>query len=257
MTTSPGTFSTAAVLDPACCWQDEAKFTTVACEEFLDESAARSLFAGIEVDPYIPAGYRYKAMTRVRVRDGRVEEQPHGPLYQPADINTLQQGRSRTYAQLRDVHLLDAVILRFAELAGIDAEHEILVQAQRTHCVDGAVAEPAAEGFHRDGIDFLAIVCLSRENIRGGVTMLAKAPPAVPEFEQVLQPMQMLLVDDRAWFHYTSPITPEVSHLPANRDVILLSTSRGTVNRSPEDERAALEFVAASRGAQCEASSPA
>lgn len=243
MTTSSRSFASDAVLDPVCSWQDGAKFMTESCADVLDGAAARGLFDDLAVDPYIAAGYRYKAMTRVRVRDGVVEEQPHGPLYQPADINTLQQGRSRDYAQLRDVHVLDGLIRRFAELTGIDSEHEILVQAQRTHCVGGALAEPAAEGFHRDGIDFLAIVCVSRENIRGGVTMLAKASPAAPEFERVLQPLQMLLVDDRAWFHYTSPIVPRAGHLPANRDVILLSTSRGTVNRSPEDARAALEFA--------------
>lgn len=101
---------------------------------------------------------------------------------------------------------------------------EVLVQAQRIKCERGGpLAKPAVEGFHCDGIDFLGILCVERAGIVGGVTLLSTSPDgSTPVLETTLLPGQMLVLDDRSVFHYTTPVHPKAS--TGHRDVILLCT---------------------------------
>ncbi|HCF27855.1 MAG TPA: hypothetical protein DEV81_11805, partial [Cyanobacteria bacterium UBA11049] len=81
---------------------------------------------------------------------------------------------------------------------------------------------PAPEGIHRDGTDFIGIFSANRENIQGGETHLYIDKKEKPVFKKILHPGELLLVNDREFFHFTTPIKP-TSDAQGVRDVFVLT----------------------------------
>ncbi len=123
----------------------------------------------------------------------------------------------------------------FAQAFGIDFSYEILVQAQRTKCSEGNIGITTPEGFHRDGIEFLAILCVSKYNIIGSETQLINSHGSIV-FKHTLSPGEILLINDTKMLHYTSPITIKNSNQSRYgfRDVLIISSAKGFVNRTPQ-----------------------
>ena len=101
----------------------------------------------------------------------------------------------------------DAVIAAFAD-AGFAAPHLFTV-------------EPS-EGPHRDGHDFVMNAVFSRHNITGGVSQLMPTGGGTCFFEDVLQPLEaIVMADDQMWHHATDilPAGPG----PGHRDILIVS----------------------------------
>lgn len=200
----------------------------------VDLSALGERYAALPIDPYVPQGFRRKQLVRCRVHGSRIVEQPHGPLYQPCGINPTQGGIVRHYDRFPWLSLVAPAVLQFARACGFDETHEVLVQPHRITCSPGAAGEPAVEGYHRDGIHFLGIMCIDRAGIVGGETHLSRDRGRTIALRRTLAPGEMLVIDDREWFHYTTPIEVEECAPQGHRDVLLLSSHPYQVNRAPE-----------------------
>lgn len=199
----------------------------------LDMRALQAHYHTLPLDPYVPQGFRAKQLVRCRVSGERIIEQPHGPLFQSGQLNPVHGDLIRDYARFPRLDLVSEAVRRFAALCGVDAGYEVLVQPHRITCRAGSPGEPAVEGFHRDGIDYMAILCVAREGIVGGETQLVRELGGEVALRRTLQVGEMLLVDDRAWYHYTSSIHAAPGCAEGYRDVLLLSASPGFVNRPP------------------------
>jgi len=194
----------------------------------------QSLFTNIPQDPYVREGYRYKSLARCRINGTEIEKQPHTPLFQDRDTNPVNGGIVRFYPEISDLDRAKEAIMLFANTFKIDYSYEILVQAQRTKCSLHNPGITTPEGFHRDGIDFIAIFCVSQYNIVGSQTQLLNSDDKIV-FQRVLSPGEMLLIDDRQLLHYTSPISvkePQLSDF-GFRDVLIISSAKGFVNQKP------------------------
>lgn len=208
----------------------ESGYELVNVANAIDMQALSAHFATLPQDPYLPKGVRYKQMVRCRLQDGAIVEQPHAPLFQSSKINPVAGDVVRHYERFSRLDLVEGAVRRFAEICGIDQSYEVLVQPHRVTCGRDNPGQPAIEGFHRDGIDFMAIVCVSRHQIVGGTTQLVREPGQPIDLDHTLQVGEMLLADDRAWYHYTSEI--QATGERGFRDVLLLSCSPGYVNRA-------------------------
>lgn len=197
----------------------------------LDLRALRSHYATLPLDPYVPQGFRRKQIVRCRVHGDALREQPHGPLFQSGQINPVLGDLVRDYQRFPRLDLAAPAVRLFAQMCGIDEEYEVLVQPHRITCSADAPGEPAMEGFHQDGIHYMGILCVSREGIVGGETQLQRQPGHGLALSHTLEVGQMLVVDDREWFHYTTSICAQAGG-PGHRDVLLLSANPGTVNRA-------------------------
>ncbi len=99
---------------------------------------------------------------------------------------------------------------------------EIGVHQIRTTCSSNNYGNPAPEGIHRDGTDFIGIFSVERENVQGGETHLYKFKKDNPVFSKILNAGELLLVNDREFFHFTTPIKPTSSG-EGSRDVFVLT----------------------------------
>ncbi len=200
----------------------------------LTISPLQTLFHNIPKDPYIQEGYRYKSLARCRVKGNSIEKQPHTPLFQNKNINPVNGGLVRVYPEINNLNATQEALLLFTNAFKIDYSYEILVQAQRTKCTNKKKGITTPEGFHRDDIDFLAIVCVNQYNISGSETQLKDNQGKIV-FKKVLNPGEILLIDDSKLLHYTSNITvrnPNLNHF-GFRDVLIISSAKGFVNQDP------------------------
>ena len=184
-------------------------------------------FADLPQDPYIKGRYRTRRLSRFILSGEELIKLPHGYLYQSKDYNRLVGDVKREFAELSDrLIVLDnfqQLIRAFSDSCKLHPEAEIGVHQIRTTCTPNNFGNPAPEGIHRDGTNFIGIFAVSRNNIQGGATHLYTAKKEKPVFSKVLNPGDLLLVNDREFYHFTTPIKPESNEV-GTRDVFVLTS---------------------------------
>ena len=203
--------------------------TTYAIEmvNAIDVAAIDRFFDDLPVDPYLEGGYRFRRFSRVEVVGDRLRQLPHGYFFQSRDYNPLLGDVVRDYPEL-DAALIELtdfqkLVREFYEFARLCSDvNEIGIHQIRTVATRDRAALPAPEGIHQDGVDTIGIFCLRRQAIKGGVTYLYPSKVNPPTMAKILNPGELLVVSDRQYFHYTSPIRAS-SDRPGIRDVFVFT----------------------------------
>ncbi len=191
---------------------------------WLDLGRLAGLYADVPADPYVREGFRYKSLARVRMHGTEPAAGSHEPLYQSLEFNPVHGGIQRHYPPLSAgfVAALADPLRLFQAMARLGEEDEVLVQAQRVTTGTGGVGHPAVEGFHQDDVEYVGILLVCRQGLAGGKTLLAAdADGRDLVFAGELQPGQLLVLDDRRVWHYTSPVRDVAGPGLGHRDVIL------------------------------------
>jgi hypothetical protein len=201
-------------------------FALFATAHWLDLAAIQSRFDAVPLDPYVADGYRFKSIARISVNSHVVKANAHEPLFQSKQYNPTHGDIVREYPQIAPDLLaaLTDVIRLFATAARLTSTDEILVQAQRIKTGDATVGLPAVEGFHQDDVDLVGLLVVSRHEISCGHSFLSRTRGTEQTvFAGELAPGDLLVFNDRALFHYTSPIHPLDAGSVGHRDVVLLA----------------------------------
>lgn len=187
----------------------------------------KPFFTALPVDPYIKGNYRYRRLSRFTVSNGELIKLPHGYLYQSKDYNPLVGNLKREFEEIDEelikLNEFKKLVLAFSDSCKLHPEAEIGVHQIRTTCSATNFGNPAPEGIHRDGTDFIGIFSIDRENIQGGETHLYLGKKTKPVFSKVLNPGEMVLVNDHEFLHYTTPIKP-TSDQEGTRDVFVMTS---------------------------------
>jgi hypothetical protein len=85
----------------------------------------------------------------------------------------------------------------------------------------GGIGRPTPEGAHRDGVDFVAVLLVGREGIKGGETRVFEATGPHGIRFTLTEPWSALLLDDERVIHETTPIQPLDG--PGHRDTLVLT----------------------------------
>jgi hypothetical protein len=193
----------------------------------INSAIFQPFFDNLPVDPYIKGNYRLRRLSRFIVAGDKLNKLPHGYLFQGKDYNPLLGDIKREFPELEDALIeLDSfrnLVLAFSDSCKLHPEAEIGVHQIRTVCSLHNLGNPAPEGIHQDGTDFIGIFSVNRENIQGGETHLYTAKKEKPVFRKILNPGELLLVNDHDFFHFTTPIKPETAG-QGTRDVFVLTS---------------------------------
>jgi hypothetical protein len=91
----------------------------------------------------------------------------------------------------------------------------------------GGIGRPTPEGAHRDGVDMVAVMLVSRVGIKGGETRVFDAAgPSGLRFTMD-RPWQLLLLDDARVIHETTPIQPVEANRVGHRDTLVVTLRAG------------------------------
>jgi hypothetical protein len=191
------------------------------------------------VDTYMADGGRYRRRRHaaLSITDRQIRRKPHQPHYQSRDYNALNGGLARWFEPVRDdiaSHPALLAILRagFAIFDGAtDAAtrpaswhvelHQFRIEARR-----GEEGRPTPEGLHRDGVDWVIVMLVRRENVASGETSIHDLQRRSLGSFTLRTPMECALVDDGRVLHGVTPIEPIVPNVPAYRDVLVATFRR-------------------------------
>ncbi|MEH2054941.1 MAG: 2OG-Fe dioxygenase family protein [Nostoc sp.] len=193
----------------------------------INPEGFKPFFRNMPIDPYIKGNYRSRRLSRFTVSGNQLIKLPHSYLFQSKEYNPLVGGIKREFAELDDalieLDIFRNLVLAFSDSCKLHPEAEIGVHQIRTICSPDNFGNPAPEGIHKDGNDFIGIFSVDRENIQGGETHLYTAKKEKPVFSKILNPGEILLVNDRDFFHFTTPIKPQTD-AQGSRDVFVLAS---------------------------------
>lgn len=187
----------------------------------------KPFFSNMPIDPYIKGNYRSRRLSRFTVSGNELIKLPHGYLFQSKEYNPLAGDIKREFTELDDalikLDIFRNLVLAFSDSCKLHPEAEIGVHQIRTICSPDNLGNPAPEGIHKDGTDFIGIFSVDRDNIEGGETHLYTAKKEKPVFSKVLNPGELLLINDHKFFHFTTPIKPQID-AQGSRDVFVLTS---------------------------------
>jgi hypothetical protein len=190
------------------------------------------------LDPYMADGGRYRRRRYgvfAASADGSILEQPHQPHYQSIDYNPLHGGIARWFEPITgDISrseslgtVLGYCRALFGSLAPETAAWHIEVHQFRIEARLEEVGRPTPEGLHRDGVDFVLVLLIARQNIASGVTRIHPLDGTPLGHFTLTDPFDAALVDDRRVAHGVTPVEPIDPTRPAYRDVLVVTFRQG------------------------------
>lgn len=191
----------------------------------------------LETDTFMADGGRYRRRRHAVYRiesGGPAQRQPHQPHYQERDFNALNGGIDRWFAPVAEatggtasLETILAFCARcFGSLApGVPAWHVELHQF-RIEAGPGMEGRPTPEGMHRDGVDYVLVLLIERDNIVSGTTTIADLGKRPLGSFTLAAPFDAALVDDSRVYHGVTPVEPLDPALPAHRDVLVVTFRR-------------------------------
>jgi hypothetical protein len=193
----------------------------------INSAAFDSFFDNLPLDPYIRGKFRRRRFSRFQGPPESLVRLEHKYFEQSSAVNKLAGGIKRDFSELEDQMVclpeFQMLVSRFVDFSKVEPEtSEIGVHQIRIVASPGEVGEPAPEGIHQDGFDFVGIFCISRRNLIGAETHLYEDPTQPPIFAKELQPGEFVLVNDRRLYHFTTGIQPAGTE-EGTRDVFVMT----------------------------------
>jgi len=188
------------------------------------------------VDTYMADGGRYRKRRHAAfaAKPAAIARKPHQPHYQSRDYNPLNGGIARWFDPVTEETAGNpalAAILRgcrdvFGALAPEVEEWHVELHQFRIEARPGQEGRPTPEGMHRDGVDYVLVLLVSRENIASGETSIHAADRAPLGSFTLTDPLDAAWVDDGRVFHGVTPVAALDPARPAHRDVLVVTFRR-------------------------------
>ena len=187
----------------------------------------------LELDNYLKDGGRYRRRRHSCFVDSgeALAQTPHRAHWQPVEYNALHGGMHRLFEPIEDATIAEPAWQRLLRALGavcsnVKGEQPWYVEAHqfRIDTADG-IGRPTPEGAHRDGVDFVAVILIGRAGIKGGETRVFEANGPRGQRFTMTEPWTMLLLDDAAVIHESTPIQPLEEH--GHRDTLVLTWRAG------------------------------
>ena len=80
------------------------------------------------------------------------------------------------------------------------------------------------EGIHQDGFNFIAISCINRKNIRGGLNNVYDSDKTIKYYCTTLNQGEILILNDRKMFHDVTNIELNNLNEVGYRDIFVFTT---------------------------------
>jgi hypothetical protein len=207
----------------------------------LDESGGLSdwaIFAAswddLAVDAYLADRGRYRrrrhAVFTAAVA-GAIVRAPRQPHYQGREYNRLFGGVERWFEPIAPsiasgptmTTILTWCRAFFDRLAPSPKAWHIEAHQFRIEARAAEQGQPTPEGVHRDGVDYVLVLLVSRENIASGTTTVCAIDGRPLGRFTLTNPFDAVLVDDARVCHGVTPVQALDPARAAHRDVLVVT----------------------------------
>lgn len=186
-------------------------------------------------DRYMADGGRYRRRRHAafEVRGGDLVRKPDQPHFQSRDYNPLNGDVQRWFDAVetdiaqsaivasifRSLTPLFATLDRRAPTAPWHSEmHQFRIETSPEE-----LGRPTPEGLHRDGVDWVLVLLVARQNVEEGVTEIGGADGRRLGRFTLLDPGDAVLLDDRRIRHGVTPIRVTANAAAAYRDALVVT----------------------------------
>lgn len=191
------------------------------------------------LDLYMADGgrYRRRRFAAFDISSDAILRKPHQPHYQSRDYNQLNGDIERWFDPVRDNiaehgftrHLFGLCRWIFTAAATQTAQappwHAEMHQF-RIEATPQEAGLPTPEGMHRDGVDWVCVMLVRRQNVQSGTTeIFDNVSEAVNRFT-LTEPLDVVFLDDTRVRHGVTPISRLVPDAEGYRDVLVLTFRR-------------------------------
>jgi hypothetical protein len=191
------------------------------------------------VDAFMADGgrYRRRRFAAFRASPDGIARKPHQPHYQSRDYNPLNGGIERWFLPVTDdvgAHPALRAILAichqlFERLTPAELRppswhvetHQFRIEART-----GIEGRPTPEGMHRDGVDWVLVLLVSRVNVTSGETSIHDLAKRSLGSFTLINPLDSAFTDDNRVYHGVTPIEPLDPTRPGHRDVLVVTFRR-------------------------------
>jgi hypothetical protein len=195
----------------------------------------------LAVDTYMADHGRYRRRRHavfVSNHVGEIVKQPHQAHFQSLNYNPLNGDIQRWFEpvmpEIVDTHSLKT-LLRFCHslfqrLAPETKQWRIEAHQFRIEAQADSQGLPTPEGMHRDGVDYVLVLLIKRQNIASGTTMIGALDGSLSSSFTLNAPFDAALVDDQRAYHGVTPVQALDPDEAAHRDVLVLTFKKAGVN---------------------------
>lgn len=171
-----------------------------------------------------------------------IVQRPAQPHYQSLEYNALNGGIARWFAPVEPAFATGASLSAvlglcrdlFEGLAGAVSWHIELHQF-RIEAGDGVEGRPTPEGMHRDGVDYVLVLLVHRQNIDRGTTLIGGPDGSDTDSFTLVAPFDAALLDDHRVYHGVTPVQARDPAQPAHRDVLVVTFRRAQAPEPPRE----------------------
>ncbi|QDE39614.1 hypothetical protein FIV34_10560 [Luteibacter pinisoli] len=199
-----------------------------------DWEAFAASWNALEPDTYLEATGRFRRRRHAiyaAERFGHVEPRAHRAHFQTLAYNTLQGDLERWFEPvLPEIasgptmsSILDFCRDFFGGLSPEVPRWHIEVHQFRIEATAGAAGEPTPEGSHRDGVDYVLVLLVDRENIASGTTTIHSPDGRELGEFTLTHAFDAALIHDPRVFHGVTPVTALDSAKASHRDVLVVT----------------------------------
>lgn len=205
---------------------------------FTEWQSFASSWDNLGLDIYMADGgrYRRRRFAAFHITCEAINRKLHQPHYQSRDYNPLNGDIERWFEPVLPEIASHSVLLdliglcrQVFEAAGVPARgmpwhaemHQFRIEAR-----GGLTGLPTPEGMHQDGVDWVCVILVNRENMESGVTEILDSKHDVTSRFTLTEPLDTVFLDDTRVQHGVTPIAPLVPARSSHRDVLVLTFRR-------------------------------
>lgn len=186
-------------------------------------------------DRYMADGgrYRRRRYATFSLNEKKITRKAPQPHYQSRDYNLLNGGIERWFSPIKDeicTHPAMQAVLKMASsmASALSSQPPSSWHAEvhqfRIETKEGTSGCPTPEGMHQDGVDWVFVFMIQRENVREGMTSIhaLDQKTKLGSFT-LIHPRDAAIVDDHRVYHGVTAIEPQDPNKPAYRDVLVVT----------------------------------
>ena len=175
--------------------------------------------------------YRRRRHSSFVVEGEQVTQVAHRAHYQPLSYNALHGGMHRLFEPMTTETVAKPVWTELLQhlcriCSAVKGEQPWYVEAHQFRIdTSNGIGRPTPEGAHRDGVDFVAILLVAREQVSGGESRIFDADGPNGQRFTLIEPWTLLMLDDQRVIHESTPIQPTAEG--GHRDTLVLTFRSG------------------------------
>lgn len=188
----------------------------------------------LEIDQYMGDGGKYRKRRYSTLSScvtlGKVKLEEHQPHFQKKHYNGLNGDIARHYKPIKN-KIINSEIMKgilylshdlFTKLSPIGNWH-IETHQFRIEATDNQIGKPTPEGIHRDGVDYVIMLFVNRNNCIGGESVIYDKDKNKLSSFTMKDTFEMVILNDKELFHGVSSISREYQEKKAVRDILVVT----------------------------------